>query len=89
MKDKEHGGAVIVVRKTLICSPKVTCTTSRNISVAAVKKLPYGLRHENRYWQSLLDFLVSGTISNTIIQYNTSSKSIDKNTIRIIHVIEN
>ena len=88
MKDKEHGGAVIIVRKTLICSPKVTCTTSRNISIAGVKKLPYGLRHGNRYQQTL-DFLVSGTISNTIIQYNTSSKSIDKNTIRIIHGIEN
>ena len=87
MKDKEHGGAVIV-RKTLICSPKVTCTTSRNISVAGVKKLPYGLRHENKYRQTL-DFLVSGTISNTIIQYNTSSNSIDKNTIRIIHVMVN
>ena len=40
VKDKEHGGALIVVRKTLICSPKVTCITSRNISVAGVKKLP-------------------------------------------------
>ena len=63
MKDKEHGGAVIIVRKTLICSPEVTCTTSKNISVAGVKKLPYGLRHGNRYLQ-ILDFLVSGTISN-------------------------
>ena len=88
MKDKEHGGAEIVVRKTLICSPEVTCTTSRNISIAGVKKLPYGLLDENRYQQTL-DFLVSGTISNTIIQYNTSSKRIDKNTIRIIHGIEN
>ena len=88
MKDKEQGGAVIIVRKTLICSPEATCTTSRNISIAGVKKLPYGLRHENKYRQ-ILDFLVSGTISSTIIQYNTSSKSIDKNTIRIIHVMEN
>ena len=88
MKDKEHGGAVNIVRKTLICSPKVTCTTSRNMSVAGVKKLPHGLRHGNKY-QQILDFLVSGTISNTIIQYNTSSKSMDKNTIRIIHGDEN
>ena len=87
MKDKEHGGAVIIVRKTLICSPKVMCTTSRNISIAGVKKLPYGLQHGNIYLQ-ILDFLVSGTISNTNIQYNTRSKSMDKNTIRIIHGVE-
>ena len=88
MKDKEHDGTVIIVRKTLICSPEVTCTTSKKISVAWVKKLPCGLQHGNIYLQ-ILDFLVSGTISNTNIQYNTMSKSMDKNTIRIIHGVEN
>ena len=51
VKDKEHdgwsrivvrrirnmmGGAEIVVRKTLICSPELTCTTSKNTSVAGI-----------------------------------------------------
>ena len=38
VKDREHAGAAIVVRKTLICSPELTCTPSKNISVAGIKK---------------------------------------------------
>ena len=36
VKDKEHGGAKIVVRKT--CSPELTCMTSKNTSLAGIKK---------------------------------------------------
>ena len=38
VKDKEHGGAKIVVRKTLICSPELTCTISKNTSAAGIRK---------------------------------------------------
>ena len=38
VKDREHAEAAIVVRKTLICSLELTCTTSKNMSVAGVKK---------------------------------------------------
>ena len=38
VKGREHAGAAIVVRKTLICSPELTCTVSKNMSVAGVKK---------------------------------------------------
>ena len=34
VKDKEHFGAKIVVRKTLICSPELKGTTPKNTSVA-------------------------------------------------------
>ena len=43
VKDREHTGAAIVVRKTLICSPELTCTTSKNMSVAQVKKSVHDL----------------------------------------------
>ena len=31
VKDREHAGAAIVVRKTLICSPELTCTASKSM----------------------------------------------------------
>ena len=69
VKDKEHAGAVIVVRKTLICSPEFTCTISKNKSVAGVKKSLYRLEHGNKYLHAL-DLRIIGWISNTNIQYN-------------------
>ena len=49
VKDKEHGGAEMVVRKSLICSPELTCTISKNTSVAGIRKLVYDLLHGNIY----------------------------------------
>ena len=43
VKDREHARAAIVFRKTLICSPELTCTSSRNMSVAGVKKSVHDL----------------------------------------------
>ena len=87
VKDKEHGGAKMVVRKTLICSPELTCTISKNTSVAGIRKSVCDLLHSNIYQQTL-DFLVNGIISKTNIQYNTKITSIDNNTMRNIHGVE-
>ena len=43
VKDRVHAGAAIFVRKTLICSPELTCTISKNISVAGIKKSVHDL----------------------------------------------
>ena len=87
VKDKEHAGAVIVERKTLICSPEFTCTISKNKSVAGVKKSLYRLEHGNKYLHAL-DLCIYGWISNTNIQYNKNVINIDNNAIRTIKGIE-
>ena len=87
VKDREHAGAVIVVRKTLICSPEFTCTTSKNKSVAGVKKLFCRLEHGNKYLH-VLDLRINGWINNTNIQYNKNVINIDNNAIRTIKDIE-
>ena len=76
VKDREHAGAVIVVRKTLICSPDFTCTMSKNKSVAGVKKSVCDLEHGNRYLH-VLDLLIKGLMNNTNIQYNVKVNIID------------
>ena len=38
VKDKEHGGAEIVIRKTLICSAELICMTSKNTYIAGIIK---------------------------------------------------
>ena len=85
--DREHAGAVIVVRKTLICSPEFTCTISKNKSVAGVKKSLCRLEHGNKYLH-VLDLRINGWISNTNIQYNKNVINIDNNAIRTIKGIE-
>ena len=87
VKDREHAGAVIVVRKTLICSPELTCTISKKISVAGVKKSFCRLEHGNKY-QHVLDLRINGWINNTNIQYNKNVINIDNNAIRTIKDIE-
>ena len=87
VKDREHAGAVIVVRKTLICSPEFTCTTSKNKSVAGVKKLFWRLEHGNKYLH-VLDLRINGWINNTNIQYNKNVINIDNSAIRTIKDIE-
>ena len=87
VKDKEHAGAVIVVRKTLICSPEFTCTISKNKSVAGVKKSLYHLEHGNKYLHAL-DLRINGWMSNTNIQYNKNVINIDNSAIRTIKGIE-
>ena len=87
VKDREHAGAVIVVRKTLICSPEFTCTISKNKYVARVKKSLCHLEHGNKYLQ-VLDLWHNGLISNKNIQYNKNVINIDNNAIRTIKGIE-
>ena len=79
-------GAVIVVKKTLICSPEFTCTISKNKSIAGVKKSVCDQEHENIYQQAF-DLLIRGLMINTDIQYNARGTSIDTNTIRNINGI--
>ena len=46
VKDREHAGAAIVVRRnSLICPPEFSCTMSKNKSVAGVKKSVCNLEH--------------------------------------------
>ena len=87
VKDREHVGVVIVVRKTQICSPEFTCTMSKNKSIAGVKKSVCDLEHGKRYLH-VLDLLIKGLMNNTNIQYNAKVTIIDNNTIRTIKGIE-
>ena len=56
VNDREHAGAAIVVRKTLICSPELTCTMSKNISVAGIKRLVCMICNMVRYIYKYLTF---------------------------------
>ena len=67
VKDREHAGAAIVVRKTLIYSPELTCTTFKNMSIAGVKKSVCDLSHGKIYLQ-VFDFLINGLTINMNIQ---------------------
>ena len=87
VKDREHGGAVIVVRKFLIYSPEFTCTISKNKSIARVKKSLCHLEHENKYLH-VLDLCINSLMSNTNIQYNKNVNNIDNNAIKTIKGIE-
>ena len=48
VNDREHAGAAIVVKKTLICSPEFTCTIFKNKSVAGIKKAVW-----SRTWEHI------------------------------------
>ena len=87
VKDREHAGAVIVVKKSLICSPEFTCTISKNKSVARVKKSLCHLEHGNKYLH-VFDLWHNGLMSNTNIQYNKNIINIDNKAIRTIKCIE-
>ena len=87
MKDREHAGTVIVIRKTLICYPEFTCTMTKNKSVAGVKKSVCDLEHGNIYLHAL-DLLIKGLTINTNIKYNAKVNIIVINAIRNIKGIE-
>ena len=87
VKDREHAGAAIVVRKTLISSPEFICTIATNKSVAGIKKSVCDLEYGNIYQQAF-NLLIKGLMIDTNIQYNAKVTIIDINTIRKIKGIE-